>query len=86
MGNEESGCGDDNMVKNGIAFNTPWDIPFVEFRVMEVKVGNYFESSLREITKALSKVQSSRPASHSWEGMRLGLQLGILTLIYQDLL
>lgn len=73
MGNEESGSGDDNMDRNGVASSTPWDVPYVEFRVMEVKVGNYFESSLRETTKALSKVPFSRPASHSWEGMRLGL-------------
>lgn len=33
MGNEESGCGGDNMVRHDSASSILWNVPYVEFSV-----------------------------------------------------
>lgn len=39
MGNEESGFGRVDMVRHGVGSGISWDIPYVEFRALEVSVG-----------------------------------------------
>lgn len=56
------------MVRHDSASSILWNVPYVEFRVMEASVGVIIESSLREITKALSKAQFTGPVHRAGKG------------------